>query len=110
MAKLYIKIVGAEGDSVLVKYASDSSAKTVDEYDAVAFQPKAMGYSDVDSFIKGITPILVPVVAARDKAENIITDPSDWVNHTAVYDIPKSEPVVPFNPVLSLDTSADVLL
>lgn len=110
MAKLYIKIVGAEGDSVLVKYASDSSVKTVEEYDAVAFQPKTMGYSDVDSFIKGITPFLVTAVAARDKAERNTVDPSDWVNHTAVYDIPVLEPVVPFNPVRLLDTSAEVLL
>jgi hypothetical protein len=110
MEKIYIKIVGAEGDSVLVKYASDKSIKTVEEYDAVAFQPKTMGYSDVDSFIEGITPLLVTAVAARDKAEKITTDPSDWVNHTAVYDIPKAEPVVPFNPVRTLDTSDEVLL
>lgn len=110
MAKIFIKISGVEGDSVLVKYSSDQSAKTVDEYDAVAYQPKLMGYSDVDSFIKGITPVLVKAVAVRDKAESITLDPSSWAGETAVFDIPKTEPVVPFSPEYVLDTSNEVLL
>lgn len=110
MAKIYIKISGVQGDSVLVKYASDRSAKTVDEYDAVAYQPKLMGYSDVNSFIKGIAPTLVPIVKARDNAESNVVDPSDWVDHTAVYDVPQTEPMVPFTSEFLLDTSAEVLL
>lgn len=110
MAKIYVKIVGAEGDSVLVKFASDNSAKPIDEYDAIAYQPKLMGYTNPDDFISGITPNLIKVVAIRDAAEANAANPSDWVDHSTVFDIPKTEPVVPFNPVYALDTSEEVIL
>lgn len=82
--KLNIKIVGTEGDSVLVKYASEFSAKSIDEYDAVAYQPKAMGYDNIEQFIEGIKPSLILHVIDRDnieKAKDKEIDLSAWVGH-----------------------------
>jgi hypothetical protein len=74
MTTLNVKIVGTEGESVLVKFASENSAKTIDEYDAVAFQPKVMGYHTVDEFIEGIKPGLLAQVIVRDRQESAPAD------------------------------------
>lgn len=90
MTTLNIKIVGTEGDSVLVKYASENSAKPIDDYDAIAYQPKSMGYSSVDEFIEGIKPGLISQVIIRDRlesAENEI-DISQWNGHESSHDMP----------------------
>jgi hypothetical protein len=109
MAKVYIKIVGIEGDSVLVKYSSDKSAKSVDDYAAEAYQPKLMGYTNLDDFIKGITPSLSIKVTARDAAEVNSTDLSSWVNHSSIQDL--VHPTVDTNGVpVVYDSSAEVLL
>ena len=80
MAVLTVKIVGIEEDSVLVKYATENSALPIDEYDAVAYQPAAMGYSSVDAFLEGIKPGLLSMAEARDRKEAGITvDMSDWI-------------------------------
>lgn len=83
MTTLNIKIVGTEGESVLVKFASENSAKTVDDYDAVAFQPKAMGYHTVEEFIEGIKPGLLAQVIVRDRQELAPSDLdlSSWAGH-----------------------------
>lgn len=83
MTTLSIKIVGIEGDSVLVKYASDNSAKPIDEYDPIAYQPKTMGYTNLDDFIAGIKPGLLIEVANRDRIESAPAelDLSSWEGH-----------------------------
>ncbi len=83
MTTLNVKIVGTEGESVLVKFASENSAKTIDEYNAVAFQPKAMGYHTVDEFVEGIKPGLLAQVILRDKQESAPEDLdlSVWAGH-----------------------------
>ena len=85
---LNVKIVGVEGDSVLVKYASENSAKPIDEYDAVAYQPKAMGYTSIDAFIEGIKPSLIAQVTARDNSEKVpeALDLNNWVGHESSHD------------------------
>lgn len=87
MTTLNIKIVGIEGDSVLVKYASENSAKPIDEYDAVAYQPKAMGYTTIDEFIEAIKPGLLVEVIARDNIESAPKelDLSSWEGHEVNY-------------------------
>jgi len=87
MAILNVKIVGIEGDSVLVKYATDNSAKSIDEYDAVAYQPKALGYSSVDQFIEGIKPSLLDQAMHRDNLEQVPEDLdlSDWHGHESAH-------------------------
>jgi len=83
MTTLNLKIIGTEGESVLVKFASENSAKTIDEYDAVAFQPKAMGYHTVDEFIEGIKPGLLAQVIVRDRQESAPADVdlSSWAGY-----------------------------
>lgn len=87
MTTLSIKIVGIEGDSVLVKYASENSAKSIDEYDAIAYQPKAMGYTSLDEFIEAIKPGLLVEVTARDKIESAPAelDLSSWEGKEVTY-------------------------
>ena len=89
MNDLKIKIVGSEGDSVLVKYASANSLKNIDEYPAIAYQPKQLGLTsfDIDSFIKYITPVLIDYVKARDAAEKVEIDTSQWVGHETTQQI-----------------------
>ena len=104
MAILNVKIVGIEGDSVLVKYATDNSAKSIDEYDAIAYQPKALGYSSVDQFIEGIKPSLLNQAMHRDNLEQIPEDLdlSDWHGHesTHVY-VPLNNLNLQTNPALT---------
>lgn len=80
---LKIKIVGVEGDSVLVKCASDESLKNIDEYPALAYQPKNLGLTttDLDTFIEFLTPALTDYVKVRDETEKVEIDTSIWVGH-----------------------------
>lgn len=86
---LKIKIVGVEGDSVLVKCASDESLKNIDEYPAFAYQPKNLGLSttDLDAFIEHLAPALTDYVKARNATEKVEIDTSHWVGHEAVRSI-----------------------
>lgn len=95
MATINVKIVGVEGDSVLVKYASENSAKSVDEYDAVAYQPKAMGYHTLEEFIEGIKPGLLAQVLIRDKQESTPDelDLNDWTGHESEHVVETSDTV-----------------
>jgi hypothetical protein len=84
MALLKIKVVGAEGDSILIKYSTENSAKSIDEYDAVAYQPKALGYATIEDFVQGIQPALLDQAICRDNLEKVSTvemDLSLWVGH-----------------------------
>ena len=85
---LNVKIVDVEGDSVLVKFASENSAKNIDEYDAVAYQPKTMGYDSIDKFIEGIKPSLIAHVTARDNSEKASTelDFTKWIGHESTHE------------------------
>ena len=83
MAAVNIKIVGTEGKSVLVKYASDNSKKSIDEYDPIAFQPTAMGYNTPEEFLEAIKPYITAECIKRDGLENANTSNvniSAWVN------------------------------
>lgn len=89
MATINVKIVGVEGDSVLVKYASENSAKSIDEYDAVAYQPKAMGYHTIEEFVEGIKPGLLAQVLIRDRQESAPAelDLSTWAGHESEHTV-----------------------
>jgi hypothetical protein len=87
MTIINVKIAGVEGDSVLVKYASENSSKSIDEYEAIAYQPKNMGYSSLDEFIEGIKPSLLSLVNARDAAEQSTLDLSSWINHESTHEV-----------------------
>ena len=106
MTTLSIKIVGVEGDSVMVKYATDASAKSIDEYEAIAYQPKLMGYTTVDDFLNGLKTGLLGAALLRDKQEQIANAPVDFTSWNGVtVEHAVSFPVAPpdatqINPVL----------
>lgn len=96
MSYIKIKIVGVEGNSVLVKYATENSKKSIDEYEAVAYQPSALGYSDVESFLEGIKPALTLAAEERDRLESdVVLDISSWANNEVVFERPQADPAEP---------------
>lgn len=92
MSKISIKIVDVHQDSnsVIVKFASENSAKPIDEYDGLAFQLTNFTSTNPEDFIKEITPYLSRLVAARDKSEqprdNI--ELASWNGFTTTADTP----------------------
>lgn len=115
MTTINVKIVGVEGDSVLVKYASENSAKPIDEYDAIAYQPKSMGYNTLEEFIEGIKPSLLFLVEARNATEQSNLDLRSWVNYEeavnveAVAEVPVPEIPAPLSSQLISDTPEVIL-
>jgi hypothetical protein len=89
MATLNLKIVGIEGEAVLVKYATENSAKSIDDYEAVTYYPKAMGFHSVEEFVEGIKPTLLAQAQVRDKTEAVPLDLdlSAWVGHESAHDL-----------------------
>lgn len=90
MSKINIKIVEVDQSShtVLVKYASEKSQKTIDEYPAVAFQVTNYNVATAEEFIEAIRPQVSLYVYQRDLAENP-PEPieiSDWLGHDVQVD------------------------
>jgi|LWDU01.1.fsa_nt_gi hypothetical protein len=77
MENLHIKIE-VEGDSILVKYASDNSLKSIEDYPTSAYQPWRLGINTVEEFISWVTPYLTEDVKARDSQEANPVDLSLW--------------------------------
>ncbi len=98
MAILNVKIVGTEGESVLIKYTTENSAKPIDEYEAIAYQPRTMGYSTLEEFIEGIKPGLLSTAILRDNLEKVPEqlDMSLWIGHesTHAYEPPHNPSLV----------------
>jgi hypothetical protein len=90
MSKINIKIVEIDQatHSVLVKYASENSKKSIDEYPAVAFQVTNYNATTPEEFIEAIRPQVSLYVWQRDQAENPPTpvNISGWDGHTAEVD------------------------
>ena len=86
MSKINIKIVEVdqENHTVLVKYASETSIKNIDEYPAVAFQVTNYNVSSLEQFIEAIRPQVSLYVYQRDQAENPPNpvDLSGWNGHS----------------------------
>jgi len=105
MAIISVKVVGFEGESVLLKYATENSAKSIDEYDAIAYQPRALGFSNLEDFIEGIKPALLNQAIYRDNLEKIPEDLdlSQWVGHesTHAYEPPHNASLVQVNDALN---------
>lgn len=100
MSKIKIKIVGIDENtkSVLVKYASDSSKKSIDDYDAIAFQIENYSATNPDEFIERIRPTISYYVWERDLKEDAVKDVdiSTWNNYEKEVDAVEI-PVVPIN-------------
>ena len=109
MAIIKVKIVGVEGDSVLVKYASENSAKKIDEYEAVAYQPALMGYSNLEDFIEGIKPGLLSQVEARDAAEQMNLDLTAWQNYQTTTTVTPVATPADATVIIPMPTSAQLV-
>lgn len=87
MSTIDIKIVEVvDEQTLLVKFASENSAKSIDEYDAVAFQ--IGNYPSVTSaaeFVEAIKGQVSFYVATRDSAESVAAniDISNWEGFVA---------------------------
>ena len=85
MSKINIKIVEVDQEShtVLVKYTSENSVKSIDEYPAVAFQVTNYNVSTLEQFIEAIRPQVSLYVWQRDQSENPPTpvDLSGWQDY-----------------------------
>jgi hypothetical protein len=92
MSKISIKIVDIHqpSNSVIVKFASENSAKPIDEYDGIAFQLTNFSSNNPEDFIKEITPYLSRLVAARDKSEQPRADIelASWTGFAVTTDTP----------------------
>lgn len=90
MSKINIKIVEVDQatHSVLVKYASEDSKKSIDEYPPVAFQVTNYNVTTPADFIEAIRPQVSLYVYQRDQAENppAPVNLSGWNGHTAQVD------------------------
>ena len=86
MSKINIKIVEVDQGShtVVLKYASEKSVKTIDEYPGVAFQVSNYNVANLDEFIEAIRPQVSLYVWQRDIAEspNQNIDVSSWAGQS----------------------------
>lgn len=73
MSKINIKIVNVDPAShtLLVKYASDNSAKSIDDYDAVVFQLTDSTVLSPEQFIESIKSQISYHVTMRDAVESL---------------------------------------
>lgn len=87
MSNINIKIIEVDPSTltILVKYASDTSAKSVDEYDPIAFRLTDPTITTPEAFIESIRADLTYLVAARDIAESTLStvDITSWYGYSA---------------------------
>lgn len=100
--KITIKIVSIDQESysVLVKYVSENSKKSIDEYSAMAFQIPNQTLKTPEEFIEIIKPQVSFFVWQRDQQENPsqLIDLSTWSGYTTEVE---SIPIVaPLNQVI----------
>ncbi len=103
MSDLSIKIVDIDQstNAVLVKFASEYSKKSIDEYDAVAFNLANYNTSSPDTFLEAIKPAIISAVKHRDYLESnpIDVNTQAWVGHTATFTVSKNQITVNLNQV-----------
>lgn len=101
MSRISIKIVEVHqpSRSVVVKFASENSARSIDEYDGLAFNVANFSSLTPEEFIESIRPQISKLVAARDQSEKIVDsiDVSQWQGFSTTIDaidIVNVDPVV----------------
>lgn len=87
MDKITIKIVDVDlsTQSVIVKFASPNSQKTIDEYDGLAFRVPNYEAVTPEQFIETIRPTITRMVRDRDLSEQRIqtVDIESWKGYSA---------------------------
>jgi hypothetical protein len=90
MSKIFIKIVEIHqpSQSVVIKFSSEYSAKTIDEYEGLAFTVSNFNSLTPSEFIENIRAHLTKLVIARDRAEKLVEslDVSSWLGYTTEFD------------------------
>lgn len=90
MSKINIKIVEVDqsSNSVLVKYTSERSQRSIDEYPGVVFQVTNYNIANLDEFIEAIRPQVSLYVWQRDLQENPAknVDLTGWEGHAVEVD------------------------
>ena len=76
MTKLNMKIHSYDeiGNSFLVSFSTDMSAKTVDEYQKYAFQTHRMGVTDPNDVIKSMAMSGLRIAQQQDMEDTILAD------------------------------------
>ena len=74
--KIKVKICDYDklSNSVIVKFSSDTTAKSIDEYDACAYQPTMFSATDPESVIKEIARAGIFTVTEQEKKEKFVED------------------------------------
>jgi hypothetical protein len=109
LSKISIKIVDIhqESNSVIVKFASEYSAKPLEEYDGLAFQLTNFSSATPEEFIKEITPYISGLVAVRDRGEQPIqlVDLTAWNGYVETVDSTvQIDPIIPEQQFIGLTT------
>ena len=90
MSKLSIKIVEIHQPtrSVVVKFVSENSRKSIDEYDGLAFNLANFPETSPEKFIELILPQISRMVSARDRGEVLAetVDLSGWQGFSTTVD------------------------
>lgn len=104
MGKISIKIVEVDQatQTIAVKYASENSKKSIDDYDAIAFQLSNYNTKTPEEFIEAIRPQITQYAQQRDLLENIDNhiDLSGWSGHSAEIEPQINQPVEPAVPAI----------
>lgn len=71
MSKITVKIIDIDrgANNIIVKYASEASAKSIDDYSAMGFQITDTAITTPEQFIESIKYQLSQYVAVRDALE-----------------------------------------
>lgn len=90
MSKITIKIVDVDlsTQSVVVRFASEQSKKSIDDYDGLAFQVPNYDAVSPEQFIDLIKPQISQIIKDRDAVETRTgtVDISGWNGYTATVD------------------------
>ena len=104
MSNITIKIVEVDQSTqtVLVKYASETSLNPIDDYPAIAFQLTNYNIKTPEEFIEAIRPQITQYVQQRDLSENVDNhvDLSGWNGHSAEVVPHIVEPIEPAVPAV----------
>jgi hypothetical protein len=117
MSRISIKIVEVDQatQTIAVKYASETSKKSIDEYPAVAFQLTNFGSKNPEEFIEAIRPQITQYVQQRDAAESPqdSLDLTAWHGHLAEVEahvVELSTPAAPAAPPIDALVNPEVIL
>ena len=98
MNKITVKVVDVDYDSktLIIKFASDQSARPIDDYQPIGFQLTNPTVNSFDEFVASIREQLAHMVYIRDLVEQSQVDIEAWIDQTA--EVSVSDLVLPNSP------------